>query len=227
MKNNHIYKKELKEIWHQVPPNYYQQGVSNNFLQRLWHLRKLRVVVELIKSSGIEPSTILDVGCASGWFLSQLSRHFPKAKYYGIDVYSKAIIYGRKKYKKLKLIEADAHSIPFSSQTFDLVVCAEVLEHVVKPEGVLREIKRVLRKNGLAVVEMDSGNILFQFTWFWWTNLRNGVWRDSHIHSFNSQKLEAMIRKTKFHVQSRKVFNYSMAVAFSLVQSKKVKRIVK
>jgi len=205
---------ELEVIWEQVPVDYYQKGTQNNILQRLWHRGKLKSVRLLIAYSKIDPKKILDVGCASGWFLSQLSHFYPKAKCYGIDVYKEAITYGKKRYKSLDLRYADGHSLPYANKSFDVVVCTEVLEHVVDPEKVLREIRRVLSPNGVAVIEMDTGNRVFQLIWYWWTHMRHGVWEHAHIQVFNSKKLEVLIKKAGFTIIKKKTFNYSMAIAF-------------
>lgn len=206
----------LEKIWHQVPVDYYQSGVKKNILQRMWHQRKLNVVIHLIESCGIKPKNILDVGCASGWFLSQVAKKYPKAKAVGVDVYKNAIEYGKKKYKSLQLFDTDAHKLPFKDNSFDVVICTEVLEHVVSPEKVLKEIKRVLKADGVAIVEMDTGNLTFRIIWYWWTHLRRGVWEDAHIHTFNTRKLENMIKGDSFLIGKKKTFNYSMAVAFLL-----------
>ncbi len=208
--------KELEEIWHQVPLDYYQIGVSKNLLQRIWHTNKLRTTLELIGNSGVKPKNILDVGCASGWMLSKISEKYPKAQCTGIDVYKKAIKYGQKLYKNLRLISVDAHKLPFKDKFFDLAICTELLEHVENPQKVLSEIKRILAPNGIAVVEMDSGNFLFRMVWHWWTNVRHGVWRDSHIHAFNTKILENMIKDSGFVITQKKIFNVTMAVAFLL-----------
>lgn len=211
--NPHDLTLHLEEIWDQVPQDYYQNGIKRNFLQYLWHTRKLKSVVDLVD---IVPNNILDVGCASGWFLSEIFLVYPKANCVGVDVYKKAIDYGKKRYKELKLVQADAHNLPFKNDSFDLVICTEVLEHVVDPEKVLGEIKRVLSNDGIAIVEMDSGNFLFKVVWYLWTNVRNGVWHHSHIYPFDAKKLEGMIKKSGFTIAQKKSFNFSMAVAFSL-----------
>jgi ubiquinone/menaquinone biosynthesis C-methylase UbiE len=207
-----FYKGE-KELLSQVPPDYYQKGIRTNFLQRLWHRGKLNAVLSMIENN---PTNVLDVGCASGWFLSNLKKKYPNSKCVGVDKYKDAIVYGNKKYKNLKLVYADAHKLPFKSKTFDLVICTEVLEHVEDPKTVVREIERVLVKKGSAVVEMDSGNILFRAAWYWWTNIRRGVWRDSHIHAFNSTKLEKLLKSSKLNIEEKKTFNFTMGVAFLL-----------
>jgi ubiquinone/menaquinone biosynthesis C-methylase UbiE len=198
-------------ILHQVPPDYYQKGVKNNLLQRIWHTNKLRNVLDLIKYN---PEHILDVGCASGWFISQVNKRFPKAKCVGLDAYKKAIIYGRKKYKSIKFIQADAHNLPFADSSFDLIVCTEVLEHVLEPKGVLGEMRRVLKRQGAAIIEMDTGNLLFNTIWYVWTNLKGKVWRDAHVHKFNSVKLEKMIENSGFIVEKKELFNFGMAAVF-------------
>lgn len=202
-----------EKILNQVPPDYYQKGVKKNFLQRAWHGGKLKTVFELIEK---EPKRVLDVGCASGWFLSEVKRKYPKSKCVGVDVYEKATNYGRKKYKELELISADAHNLPFKTSSFDLVICTEVLEHVDSPDTVLSEIKRVLVKNGHAIIEMDTGNFLFRIAWYWWTNLRKGVWRDSHLHRFTTKKLESILGRSEMKIMKQQIFNYSMGVAFLL-----------
>lgn len=219
-KKTHHSNEDLEYIWDQVPPDYYQKGINNNLLQRLWHKRKLKAVLELIPK---KPRTILDVGCASGWLLSEIAKRYPHVQCTGIDVYRKSIEYGKRRYKHLRLFCADAHNLPFPDHSFDLIVCTELLEHVIYPEKVLSEIKRVLKPQGFAIIEMDTGNFLFKVIWYWWTNLRKGVWKDAHIHSFNTKRLEELIIESNFKILNKKIFNFSMAVAFCLRKNEKGK----
>ncbi|HLB60952.1 MAG TPA: class I SAM-dependent methyltransferase [Patescibacteria group bacterium] len=211
----------LEEVWHQVPPDYYQKGTEKNILQKIWHTAKLHAVLELIKKTGNTPKRILDVGCASGWFLSNIAGQYPKAQCTGIDVYKDAIEYGKRKYKNLHLHHHDGHKLPFRDGSFDLIICTEVLEHVVDPDKVLQEIKRVLARDGIAIVEMDTGNLLFRLVWYWWTHIRNGVWKDAHIQTFNTKRLEAMISDAGFSITEKKLFTLNMAVAFLLGKNNK------
>lgn len=206
-------KKELERIWASVPVDYYQNGVRNNLLQRRWHTGKLQTVLSLIQGN---PKTILDVGSASGWFLSQVASSYPNAKCTGIDVYDKAISFAKKHYPSLHFIRADGHTIPLPKASQELVMCNEVLEHVVDPKVVLAEIRRVMKPNGHAIVEMDSGNWMFRIIWYWWTHMRHGVWEEAHIQVFNEKKLEKMIIEAGFVIEKKIFFNVGMAVAFLL-----------
>lgn len=196
----------------QVPLDYYQKGVKNNVLQRVWHARKLQMVLKQIDNS---PKSILDVGCASGWFLSRIHKKYPKAKCTGVDIYKEAIFYGRRKYPKISFKVSDAHKLPFKAQTFDLIVCTEVLEHVEDPAGAIMEMKRVLSKNGRLVIELDSGSILFTIVWYLWGLSRGKVWHHAHLHSFTVGKLERLLKKSGFAIEGKRQFNLGMAMVFS------------
>lgn len=51
-------------------------------------------------------------------------------------------------------IIADANDLPFQGKSFDLVICRFVLEHLPDPQGVVKQIFRVLKKGGLVYVDM-------------------------------------------------------------------------
>lgn len=208
-------KKQHNHIIQQVPVDYYQLGVKNNLFQKMWHLNKLKNVPPYIP---ISSQKILDVGCASGWFISQISKRFSKTKCFGLDIYDKAIVYAKERYPHIEFKIADAHRIPYKRETFDVVVCTEVLEHVDDPEVVFLEIKRVLKKRGRVIVELDSGSLLFSMVWYLWRKFNGKVWNDSHVHSFNVRKLEQLSKKCGFLVVEKKRFNLGMAMVFVLTK---------
>lgn len=196
----------------QVPPDYYQTGVKDNALQKFWHTNKLNAALDLIPGF---PKKILDVGCSSGWFLSKIAKRFPSARFYGIDVYDKALNYGEKIYPNIRFFKADAHKIPFKKDFFDLIVCTEVLEHLENPKKAILEIKRVLKKGSHAIIELDSGSLLFRITWFVWTRFLKGrVWNDAHLHVFNLKKLDGLLKSCGFQVIKKKKINFGMAMIF-------------
>ena len=51
-------------------------------------------------------------------------------------------------------VVGNGHLLPFKNQTFDVVICQAVLEHVRQPSVVIKEIQRVLRLNGTIYVEI-------------------------------------------------------------------------
>lgn len=200
----------------QVPVDYYQNGIQKNILQKIWHTNKLKTIVSLIP---LRPKTILDVGCASGWFLSQISKSYPEALSIGVDVYDKALSYGKKHYPHISFRKSNAEKLPFRSHSFDLVISTEVLEHVENPKKMISEIYRVTKPQGYAIIELDSGNKLFALVWHLWTHLQGKVWNHAHLHIFTPDKLIQLLKDSGFIVQKKKIFNWTMAMAI-LAQKK-------
>jgi SAM-dependent methyltransferase len=52
------------------------------------------------------------------------------------------------------VVELDLQCLPFDSDVFDVVVCNDVLEHVAEDYGALREIRRVLKPAGFAILQV-------------------------------------------------------------------------
>lgn len=104
---------------------------------------------------------LLDLGCGSG-------RHFLKKdglRIYGVDFSEKMLDLAREKSIKnelnteLKLMNSE--EIPFKDNFFDNVICIAVLHCVEIQEQrikLLREIKRVLKKSGRAMIQVWSDN---------------------------------------------------------------------
>lgn len=73
----------------------------------------------------------------------------------------------------VRYVVAPGERIPFRSESMDLVVCSNVLDHVLNPEGVLAEVHRVLRPRGHFLLEVHCFSVLGLFKWYSWTKHRH------------------------------------------------------
>lgn len=89
---------------------------------------------------------ILDVGCSVGRIMSLYSH-----KFQGIDVDKKALKIAKNKGLKVKYADV-AKKLPFKDEMFDAVYCSHVIEHMESPLYLMKEINRVLKEKGKAVV---------------------------------------------------------------------------
>lgn len=121
-----------------------QKYHNQNPLQQ-WLIRRfLTTVAALIAPLTVE--TVLDVGCAEGFVAQGLLTHFPQMQVTGVDLDRLALAFGRQHHPELRLYPANALRLPFADNTFDLVICTEVLEHLDEPSVALLELKRVSRR---------------------------------------------------------------------------------
>jgi len=104
---------------------------------------------------------ILDVGCARGVFINELSR---SCEPFGLDVSKNFLKQGRDVYGKMNVVCADAHAIPFEDKCFDCIFCLDVFEHLKNNDWVLAEFHRVLKDDGLLFLSVPNHwNILLLF----------------------------------------------------------------
>jgi len=99
-------------------------------------------------------ASILDVGCAKGFMLHDFRLAMPEAKLQGIDISQYAIENSIEDMKKNVQV-ADAMSLPFNDNSFDLVISVNTI-HNLPIEGcktAVREIQRVSKKHAFLTVD--------------------------------------------------------------------------
>jgi SAM-dependent methyltransferase len=89
----------------------------------------------------VEFRTALDVGCAEGYFIKLIRERFG-GEAWGVDLSTTALAKAHGKYG-LTVAAADATRLPFRDGSFDLVYSTEVIEHVLDPDLMLAEMRRV------------------------------------------------------------------------------------
>jgi SAM-dependent methyltransferase len=85
----------------------------------------------------------LDVGSGEGFVSHALLGRGLLGFTIAVDLDAAALKRGQAMHPLLHFGQCDAYALPFTDQTFDLVICTEVLEHVDKPELLLKELRRV------------------------------------------------------------------------------------
>ena len=115
-------------------------------------IEKLRVRA-VVRALGAAPSMrVLEVGCGAGNVLARV-----RAVRVGLDLSPSLLAKARARLgPAAPLVRADAGRLPFASASFDRVFCSEVLEHVLHPEQVIAELRRLLRPGGWAVVSIPN-----------------------------------------------------------------------
>ena len=94
--------------------------------------------------------TFLDVGCGPGLTYEVLKRHW-SLKYTGVDFMPAMINFCKENFPKGTFIEGSALNLPFEDQSFDMVTCRHMLEHVIEVDKVISEMGRAA-KNHVVIV---------------------------------------------------------------------------
>ena len=146
----------------------------------------------------------LDVGCGDGARYGARV-HQSGVEVHGVDISEVAVEAARARGVNARVASL-ADPLPYPDATFDVVICLEVLEHLVDPAVVAREIARVLRPGGSALLSVPNSA-------FWTTRVellftghfnprgspvtqRAFPWRDPHLRFFNGRSLVAMLAES-------------------------------
>ena len=97
--------------------------------------------------------------------MSDLTLHYRNSRLIGLDILKRFKTRAREKVKKLDFILADMSFMPFKNHSVDIVVCISVLEHIQDLDDVVREIKNVLKRDGIFVVGYPIETKFFKFVW--------------------------------------------------------------
>ena len=98
---------------------------------------------------------VLEIGCGKGATLLELKRS-GKAKYIvGVDIVD---LYQEKFLDKFICcnIENEIYKLPFSENFFDVIICADVLEHLIDPWKVVKGLKKYLKSNGCFIASIPN-----------------------------------------------------------------------
>jgi ubiquinone/menaquinone biosynthesis C-methylase UbiE len=132
---------------------------------------------------------ILEIGSGGGPALSVLNNL--NCRYYMLDVSDRNLrrIKQNKIYPVLPTT-GDVYKIPFSANTFNLIIMSEVLEHLSDPLMALTEVKKFLKEDGFLIISVPyKEKITYQIC----IHCNKPTPTHSHLHSFDINSLKKLI----------------------------------
>jgi len=113
---------------------------------------RIAKVLKLLRDESIKAKRYLDLGCSDGSVTMLVAETVKATEIYGIDIDSNVL--KKAKLRGIKTIKADLSKdpIPLSKNSIDLATAFEVIEHLINPDYMLREVKRVLKPNGCFLI---------------------------------------------------------------------------
>jgi SAM-dependent methyltransferase len=127
---------------------------SRNPLQKFLLFKFLKEITNTIES--LKFNSLLDAGCGEGFVLKKLQEeNMLPGNAVGIDISREALKKAQFLLKEVEFKKGDIVDLPFKRNSFDLVICMEVLEHIRDYKKALRELIRVSDKYILVSVPWE------------------------------------------------------------------------
>lgn len=174
-----------------------------------WYVGRRRIISSLVKQifatlNNPNPR-ILDVGCGTGANLKMLAAY---GKAEGVDISPQAVDFCRERgLDSVKL--GAAEQLPYESDSFELVTALDVIEHLDDDVAGLREIRRVLRRDGHVLLFVPA----FMFLW----GVQDEV--SNHRRRYTLPGLVNAVEKSGFAVEWASYANISFFLPVLFVRS--------
>jgi SAM-dependent methyltransferase len=115
--------------------------------------RKFGRISELVRAH-LPCEAFLDAGCGDGRYLAALAGELPPRRA-GVDI-SERILETARVRVDADFRQGNLEALPFADGEFDLVLCSQVIEHVLDADAAMAELVRVLRPGGTLVISTDN-----------------------------------------------------------------------
>lgn len=141
------------------------------------HVTRYACVSDIVKGK-----IVLDIASGSGYGTKMISSSAKKV--YGVDVNEVAVNYARKHFgaKNIEYKVGDGERIPLPDDSVDVVTTFETIEHIKDYGKFVKEIKRVLKSDGLAIVSTPN-------------DLEFAEGNHFHLHEFEHDELTSLLEQ--------------------------------
>lgn len=195
------------------PPSYTSKAAERGNPSFVWRAGQERRLAMLNAAAPLAGKRVLEFGCGIGLYLREIRRYTPHV--FGFDIEIERLQDGRARGVE-GLVAAAGERLPFADASFDVVFSNEVLEHVQDDRAACREIARVLRAGGRAVIFAPNRWYPFETHGIYWRGhyhfgnkpfvnwlpdgLRNAL--APHVRAYTARQLRALFDGTPMRVVS-------------------------
>jgi dolichol-phosphate mannosyltransferase len=179
---------------------------SRIIFQKMWQRNRFRIITEYVPPS----ARVLDIGCGSSRILGTLGEGV------GLDIQLNKLRFARR--YKVPLVSSDAFCLPFSPDSFDCIICSQVIEHLPAGNQPFIEMARVLRPGGRLILGTPDYDTV------WWPIIERmyhfaapNAYADEHITHYSKASLLECLESYGFVLEAFKyVFRSELVGIFSL-----------
>ena len=150
------------DIYNEDPDGWWNKDSFLNILETGIQPVRSEYLFQCIGNKKTKINDSLDIGCGGGILTEKLTTVSEKT--YGIDI-SQASLLTAKNHAieqglDIDYRQAPAEKLPFLDNSFDLITCCDVLEHVDDVDQVIAEVSRVLRPGGIFIYDTINRTVM-------------------------------------------------------------------
>ena len=180
---------------------------SAHFIDRASRQRALGQLALHTKS---ESPVLLEIGCSSGFLLRDMRRRWPHACLIGSDYVRRPLEQLAARMPDVPLLQFDLVDCPLPDDSVDALVALNVLEHIADDAAAVRQLYRILKPGGVAVIEVPAGPSLYDV----YDKLL------LHCRRYSSKALRGLFQGAGFHIVDQSHLGFFMYPGFWAVKQR-------
>ncbi len=157
--------------------------------RHFWFRARNRLVVWALGKYCTGFKSFLEIGCGTGYVLSGVRTAYPKATFFGSEIFSAGLSLAKARQPAVELMQMDARNIPFVDE-FDVIGAFDVLEHIEEDEKVLQQMHQALMPHGHILITVP------QHVWLW-SPVDDYA---CHVRRYSAKELHAKIVSAGFEI---------------------------
>jgi 2-polyprenyl-3-methyl-5-hydroxy-6-metoxy-1,4-benzoquinol methylase len=148
---------------------------------------------------------ILEIGCGEGSTAAYAKREGKCGLYVGVELFPPAASAAASRIDRVYTANIECFDLPEPSETFDVLIAGEVLEHLVDPWAVLRRLRTHLRPGALVVASspnVSHYSVISMLLKGDWTLADSGRMDRTHLRWFTPKSYAGLFGSCGFEVLS-------------------------
>ncbi len=167
------------------------------------------------------PSKVLEIGCGAGNTLAWLKNLKHCTWIGGVEISPEAVDIARKRLDAVYPVNIEQNNLPIQESTLDLILCLDVLEHMIDPWEVVRRLHKLLKPGGALIVSIPNirnHKVLFPL-------LFKGKWDYTDAGILDKTHLRFFVRDTAIHLVKSSGLYVDIITSTGLGRSRRSKAI--
>jgi len=162
-----------------------------------------RDLVDLITEA---PGAVLEIGCGSGATGALIKQRFTDTRYVGVELDQGAAAIARRRLDMVIIADVDQVDLGeycLEKESFDLIICGDVLEHLYDPWRVLHLLRDYLKPEGQLLASIPNTQnigVILHLLDGNWTYMEQGLLDATHIRFFTLREIFKLFAGTGYEI---------------------------
>ena len=168
---------------------HYFKELADLEASNFWFRSRNKLIVWALHKYCLQSKSFLEIGCGTGFVLSEISKRFPSMDLSGSEFMEEGLVYARSRIPTAIFSQMDARHMPYKSK-FEAIGAFDVLEHILEDVAVLDQISNALKPGGVALITIPQHRRL-------WSVVDEYA---CHVRRYEVDEIHKKIRESGFSI---------------------------